>query len=174
MKKLIYLLGCLLATIALTIAFLEYSSSYPTSDSINLNAPVITYQQMTINAPAQKVYEAMSDIDHWAEWHGDVKEPKLNGAFRKGTSFDWKSDGLTIHSTLHTVVPDQKIGWSGKALGAFAIHNWSFTEINGQTTVRVEESMEGWLVSLMRPKFQTGLEKSLQVWLKNLKTKAEA
>lgn len=173
MKKIIYLVISLVATIALTIAILEYNSSYPTSSSINKDAPVITYQQITINAPVEKVYAVMSDIDQWATWHADVKDPKITGAFRKGSSFNWKSEGLTIHSTLHTVVPNQKIGWSGRALGAFAIHNWSFTESNGQTTVIVEESMEGWLVSLMRQKFQAGLEQSLEVWLKNLKTKAE-
>ena len=116
----------------------------------------------------------MRDIDHWSAWQNEVTNPKLAGPFEKGSSFDWQSGGLTIHSTLHTVVPDRQIGWSGKAFGAFAIHNWSFTESNGKTIVRVEESMEGWLVSLMRQRFQTGLEQSLQVWLKNLRTRAEA
>jgi hypothetical protein len=39
--------------------------------------------------------------------------------------------------------------------------------------VKVEESMEGWLVSLFRSTFQKGLESSLQIWLKNLKVRAE-
>jgi uncharacterized membrane protein len=174
MRKLIYILITLFVLLIVTVAYLEYKSSYSISCSINKHAPVITYQQITIDAPAQKVYEVMSDIDHWAAWHSNVEEPKITGAFKKGNSFDWKSGGLTIHSTLHTVIPAQKIGWSGKAFGAFAIHNWSFIESEGQTTVMVEESMEGWMVSLMRQKFQKGLEQSLQVGLKNLKTKAEA
>lgn len=33
--------------------------------------------------------------------------------------------------------------------------------------------MEGWLVSLLSSTFQKGLENSLQIWLKNLKAKAE-
>lgn len=174
MRKFIYILTILLVLVAVSIAFIEYKSNYTISSFINKNAPVITYQQITINAPAQQVYKVMSDIDHWAAWHSDIEDPKIMGAFEKGSSFDWKSGGLTIHSTLHTVIPAQKIGWSGRAFGAFAIHNWSFIESEGKTTVIVEESMEGWLVDLMRRKFQTGLEQSLQIWLKNLKARAEA
>ncbi|GAA4160799.1 hypothetical protein GCM10022217_25430 [Chryseobacterium ginsenosidimutans] len=173
MKKLVYGLLLIVGLLAITIICLEVFTSYSVSESINKEAPVKTYQEITINAPAQKVYQIMSDIDHWTDWYSDVEDPKLNGPFKKGSSFDWKSGGLTIHSTLHTVQPGHKIGWSGKAFGAFAIHNWSFTEHDGKTTVKVEESMEGWLVSLMNKTFQKGLENSLQIWLKNLKFKAE-
>ena len=115
----------------------------------------------------------MSRIDQWSDWHKDVESPKLTGLFQQGSSFDWKSGGLTIHSTLHTVIPNSKIGWSGKAFGAFAIHNWTFNKKNGYTEVHVEESMEGWLVAMLREKFQSGLEKSLDRWLLNLKREAE-
>lgn len=169
----IYSLLILIGFLALTIICLEAFSSYTASESIHNEAPVKTYQEITIDAPSQKIYQIMSDINHWAEWHQDVKESRLNGPFKKGSSFDWKSGGLTIHSTLHTTIPDQKIGWSGKAFGAFAIHNWSFIEHDGKTIVKVEESMEGWLVYLMQNTFQKGLENSLQVWLRNLKLEAE-
>jgi len=173
MKKIIYGALSIIGLIILIVAGLEMFSSYTASASINPNAPVKTYQQITIHATPQKVYQIMSDINHWAQWHSDVTNPRLNGPFEKGSSFDWKSGGLTIHSTLHTAIPGQKIGWSGKAFGAFAIHNWSFINEKGYTTVKVEESMEGWLVNIMKGKFQKGLEQSLQVWLKNLKVKAE-
>lgn len=173
MKILVYSLLLIIGILAITITCLQIFTSYTVSESINRKAPVKTYQEITINAPAQKIYRIMSDIDHWEDWQSDIKDPKLNGPFRKGSSFDWKSGGLTIHSTLHTVLPGHKIGWSGKAFGAFAIHNWSFIENEGKTTVKVEESMEGWLVSILSKTFQNGLENSLQIWLKNLKGKAE-
>lgn len=173
MKTIVYCLLSVIGLIGITITCLELFSSYKESASINLKAPVKTYQQITINASPQRVYQVMSDIDHWGQWQTDITDPKLNGPFEEGSSFDWKSGGLTIHSTIHTSIPGQKIGWSGKAFGAFAIHNWSFTEENGHTKVNVEESMEGWLVYLMHKKFQKGLEVSLQVWLKNLKARAE-
>ncbi|WP_052248400.1 SRPBCC family protein [Chryseobacterium taiwanense] len=173
MKMITYSLLLIIGVLTVIITCLEVFISYDVSESINKKAPVKTYQEITINASPKEVFRIMSDIDHWEEWHSDVKEPKLNGLFKKGSSFGWKSGGLTIHSTLHTVIPERKIGWSGKAFGAFAIHNWSFIEKEGKTVVRVEESMEGWLVYLLQNTFQRGLEDSLKVWLKNLKVKAE-
>lgn len=172
-KTIVYGILSIIGILAVGVACLELCSSYTTSKSINQDAPVKTYQEITINAAPQKVYQIMSHIDHWSEWHHDVAKPKLTGPFAEGSSFDWKSGGLTIHSTLHTVVPGKKIGWSGKAFGAFAIHNWTFKEHGHQTQVQVEENMEGWLVTLMRGRFQNGLEQSLQTWLSNLKAEAE-
>ena len=173
MKPMIYWSMATIGILLIVIACLEIFSSYHVSESINTDAPVKTYQQITVAAPPEKVYQVMSNINHWAEWHNDVEEPKLTGTFERANSFDWKSGGLNIHSTLHTVIPGKKIGWSGRAFGAFAIHNWNFTKNGDQTVVKVEESMEGWLVTLMRAKFQTGLEESLRRWLKNLKAEVE-
>jgi len=173
MKKLIYSVVLLLVAVALAIAGLEMFTSYNDSKSINKDAPVQTTKSIIIKASSEKIFSIMSRIDQWPQWHTDVESPKLNGAFRPGSTFDWKSGGLSIHSTLHTVVPNSKIGWSGKAFGAFAIHNWIFIAKNGYTEVHVEESMEGWLVKLMRGKFQAGLEQSLDKWLLNLKKESE-
>lgn len=173
MKKLF--LGVLLAIILLVVIVgaLELFSTYQPSENIHKNAPVKTVQTIIINAPPEKVYQLMCNVNQWGRWYSDVQEPSLSGAFQKGNSFDWKTGGLTIHSTIHTAVPYQKIGWSGRALGAFAIHNWTFTPLQNHTEVKIEESMEGWLVQLMPQKFQHGLEQSLQLWLTHLKTEAE-
>jgi hypothetical protein len=65
-------------------------------------------------------------------------------------------------------------GWSGPAFGYFAIHTWHFENTNGQTTFRAEEGMEGWLVSLLKSRFQSGLDESIVHWLNYLKTQSEA
>lgn len=173
MKKIIIGLLLFIAIIALAITGLELFSSYNESATINSDAPVQTTKRITIKATCEKVWTIMSRIDQWPEWLKDVQSPKIEGEFKVGASFKWESGGLNIKSTLHTVSPYTKIGWSGKAFGAFAIHNWTFTQINDYTEVQVEESMEGWLVKLMSNKFQTGLEQSLDIWLNNLKTEAE-
>ncbi|CAN0402155.1 unnamed protein product, partial [Scytosiphon promiscuus] len=41
----------------------------------------------------------------------------------------------------------------------FAIHNWTLSEKKGRTIVRVEESMEGILVTLFKNFFNKNLEK---------------
>ena len=143
------------------------------SKTINPNAPVKIKQTITINAPVMKVWKIMIDVNNWKIWQNEISSSKINGDFKQGTTFDWKSGGLNIRSTLQTVLSFTKIGWTGKAFGASAIHTWFFLEMNGSTTVTVEESMEGWLVSLMKNKFQSGLTKATNNWLNNLKHHAE-
>lgn len=173
MKTILLSILSILVLLAIIIGILELSSSYTPSTNIHKDAPVITVQTISIKAKPKEVYAIMADVNHWADWQSDIKNPTLKDSFQEGSSFDWQSGGLTIHSTIHTADPNKKIGWSGTAFGAFAIHNWTFTPKNGYTEVTVEESMEGWLVKLMPKKFQTGLEQSLQLWLDNLKIEAE-
>jgi|SRR6218665_1207946 len=173
LKNIILGVGSLLFVISMTVFSLEYFSTYNTSKTIHLDAPVITRKSIVINAPAEKVWKVFSDINNWDAWQTEIVEPKINGAFQPGTSFNWKSNGLTIISTLQTVDTNKMVSWSGPAFGSFAIHTWYFTEHNGQTTIRVEESMEGWLVTLLKSTFQSSLDTSIEHWLNALKAEAE-
>jgi uncharacterized protein YndB with AHSA1/START domain len=141
--------------------------------SINENAPVKCSKSITINADAKKVWTVLTNIDSWASWQMDISKPTLNGDLKPETTFDWKTGGVRIHSTLHTVEPYTKFGWTGKTFGMFAIHNWIITEIDGKTIVAVDESMEGFLAGLFKKSFNVNLEKGMQKWLELLKETCE-
>ena len=141
--------------------------------TINTDAPVTCSKTVVIQADSKKVWAVLTDIDNWAAWQTDISKPKLNGVLQTGTTFDWKTGGAKIHSTLHTVNPYSQFGWTGKTFGIFAIHNWTLTERNGQTTVEVDESMEGFLARLFKPSFNENLEKGMQRWLDLLKQTCE-
>lgn len=173
LKNVLLALLSIIILLAITVFALEYFSNYKVSKTINANAPVITKKSIVINAPVEKVWKIFCDVDHWNAWQKEIVSPKINGEFKPGTTFNWKSNGLTITSTLQTVETNKMVGWSGPAFGSFAIHTWYFTEQNGTTTISVEESMEGWLVKLLKSKFQTSLDISIEHWLGYLKIEAE-
>ena len=139
----------------------------------NEQAPVKCRKIIKINSDAKKVWSVLTDINSWTRWQKDITYSKLNGELKPGSTFDWKSGGVKIHSTLHTVQPFKEIGWTGKALGTFAIHNWKVTEKDGQTDVEADESMEGFLVRLLKKSFSKSLEKGMQTWLEFLKKECE-
>jgi hypothetical protein len=141
--------------------------------SINYNAPVICSNAITIQARIENVWHVLTNINNWAAWQNDISKPLLDGYLQPETTFTWKTGGAKIHSTIHTVEPYQSFGWTGNTFGMFAIHNWTLTENEGQTTVAVEESMEGFLAKLFKNSFQKNLEKGMQHWLMQLKTKCE-
>lgn len=160
-------------TLLVSIVLAESASDYTALPHVNMVAPVQTRQVITINAPASRAWHILTDVNRWASWQKDIRQPRLHDAFRAGNSFNWKSGGLSIHSTLSVVTPYRKIIWSGPALGAFAIHSWTFSEHDGLTEVEVRESMDGWLVRLAQPIFQQGLDTSIRYWLQALKQAAE-
>lgn len=141
--------------------------------SINNNAPVKCSKTITINASGKEVWEILTSIDNWASWQTDISKAKLNGELKPGTTFEWKTGGAKIHSTIHTVEPFDVFGWTGKAFGMFAIHNWTLTENNGQTKVAVDESMDGFTAKLFKKSFNRNLEKGMQNWLDLLKAECE-
>ena len=115
----------------------------------------------------------MTNINNWSNWQTEISNPILNGQLKPETTFDWKTGGAKIHSTLHTVEPFKHFGWTGKTFGMYAIHNWALTEKDGKTTVSVDESMEGFFASLLKKSFNKNLEKGMVTWLDLLKRECE-
>lgn len=162
-----------LTALNLAIALGSFAQNDTSMLSINNNAPVKFTKVISINAPKETIWNVLTDINNWYKWQKDISSSELNGKLKPNTTFDWKSGGVKIHSTLHTVDSSNMIGWTGKAIGVYAIHNWTITEVNGVTQVKVEESMEGFLVKLFRKSFQKKLEEGLTTWLDLLKKECE-
>lgn len=141
--------------------------------STNYNAPVFNTKTILINAKPEKIWAILTNIDEWNKWLTTVSKSKLNGALQPNTTFDWKTGGMKIHSTLHTVQEYSSFGWTGKVYGIYAIHNWAFKEVNGSTEVSVSESMEGFLATLFKKSFNKTLEKDMTKSLELLKLTCE-
>ena len=140
---------------------------------INENAPVKAKESIQIDADPEKVWNILSDFNNWDKWNSDIKYAKLNGELKAGTTFNWNNGGNKIKSTLHTVTPFKEIGWSGKAFGSFAIHNFTLSNVNGKTELLIEESMEGLLMRLFRGFMQNTLEDGINKWLTQIKEVVE-
>ncbi len=141
--------------------------------NINTSAPVFARKEIVIHAPVEKVWETQTGIDNWSKWQPDIASAKLEGALAVGAVFRWKAKGLAITSTLHTVEPNRRVGWTGVSLGMYAIHNWMFEPQGDFTRVVTEESLSGWFARLMKL-FDPGfLDKSLETSLQILKSTSE-
>jgi hypothetical protein len=140
---------------------------------INKSAPAVANHELIINAQVQTIWDLVTGIERWPSWNSAVKSAKLNGTFKVGTTFNWKSGGISIVSTLQVIEPMIKLVWSGKAIGTRAIHVWTFQNTPNGVLVSTSESFEGWLVVLMRKAMQKTLDEALVAWLNELKSKAE-
>ncbi|MFT3795993.1 SRPBCC family protein [Flavobacterium sp.] len=141
--------------------------------SINTYAPIIAYKTIEINAGIETVWQKLTAVEAWPEWHREIKHARLNGKLEKNTSIIWETAGMKIKSELHTVNPPTHFGWTGKSFGLYAIHNFRLFDLDGKTQVLVEESMEGWLTLFLKKSLKNILDKSLQQWLVELKSACE-
>jgi uncharacterized protein YndB with AHSA1/START domain len=144
-----------------------------TNMTINQEAPVFQSKAITIDAQPEKVWEVLTEIDKWPSWNSKITKSTINDQPSVGVSFTWKTNGSKIKSQIHTFDPEKTMGWKGKAFGVKAVHNWYLKPVNNGTRVMVEESMEGWIIALMKKKMNSILEKDMIYWLEQLKIESE-
>jgi uncharacterized protein YndB with AHSA1/START domain len=140
---------------------------------VNRNAPVFQSNEILIQASPERVWAVLTDINQWPSWNPKISRAAIQSAPMVGAKFNWKIKGASIRSILHTVETIRAFGWSGVTFGGSAIHNWYLENKNGHTLVRVEESMEGWLVGLFKKKMNADLALDMAFWLKKLKLASE-
>ena len=140
---------------------------------IDTNAPLSAAKEIHVKAPIENVWALLTDIERWMDWQPDITSAKLEGPLAVGSVFRWKAKGLSIVSTIHTVIPQHTIGWTGVSPGMFAIHNWTLETTENGTLVVTRESLTGWFAKLLKLLDPHFLDKSLDANLLRLKTQIE-
>ena len=140
---------------------------------INPAAPVITRDEILIDAPITTIWDIQTDIAAWPSWQPDVDGTQVEGPLAVGSTFRWQTSGLDITSTVEEVDAPHRIVWGGSAQGIVAVHLWTLTEREDGVLVHTEESWEGEPVVAQTEILQAALDGSLRGWLENLKRAAE-
>jgi len=162
-----------LILIFLTAMTINVKAQNQSQMTINKEAPVVQTKEIVIYTTPEKVWQILTNIENWDEWNERIKKPKLQGTLQVGSIFTWKTNGSKIKSKIHSFTPSETLGWQGKAFGASAIHNWYFEPTENGTKVTVEESMEGWIINLMKKKMNEKLADDMIYWLEQLKIECE-
>ena len=139
---------------------------------IQENAPVKAVSTIDIKASPERVWQILTGVDQWSEWQATVSASHLDGALKPGTTFTWTNGGAAIKSRIALVQRTERIGWTGTAYKARAIHIWSLQPSpGGGTRVSTSESMDGFLLTIFYS--SRDLAKSHEIWLQALKHRAE-
>jgi len=141
---------------------------------VNHEAPATGIAEVFIQAPPEKVWRILSELEKWPSWNKSVSMIRVNGPLETGTSFEWTTGGSRIISRLKEVDPPRKIAWSGRMLGIRAIHVWELKAEGEGTRVRTEESFDGIVATLLRGLMKKTLAKALAQGTASLKAAAES
>ena len=140
--------------------------------NINKEAPVIASNEILINSTVDKVFSVLTGINNWHIWQSSVTKSQINGKIAEGSKFKWKAGGISYNSIIHTCKNDA-FGWTGTTIGAYAVHNWYLIENDGKTLVKVEESLEGLVINIMKKAMQKKLPEMMKKNLIELKSECE-
>ena len=136
-------------------------------------APVSSKREIDIAAPAEVVWEVLTDFDRWPQWNPEVKSMSWDGPVAPGSVFRWKAGPGTIVSTLEEVDRPRYVRWRGRTMSIAASHEWRFEDRDGGTHVETNESFSGGLARLLRRTLQKQLDRALEEGLEHLKREAE-
>lgn len=162
-----------LILILLTALTINVKAQNQLQMTINQDAPVVQTKDIVINVTPDVIWEILTNIRNWDKWNKRIKNVKLQGSLEYGKDFTWKTNGTKIHSKIHSFTPYNILGWQGKTFGAKAIHNWYLEPTENGTKVRIEESMDGWIINLMKKKMNEQLAEDMLYWLEQLKKESE-
>ena len=129
--------------------------------------------EITINAPAGRVWRLLTDVERWPEWNPAVATAAMQGPLRVGTLFVWKSQGFQVSSTLSEIDPPTRLSWTGSAFGTRAFHLWEIETVGDTVLVKTFETFDGWVPWLFKASMQKKLDETLPAWLQALKQAAE-
>ncbi|MDA4115910.1 MAG: hypothetical protein OK442_05085 [Thaumarchaeota archaeon] len=102
-------------------------------------------------------------------WSSKGEVPTL----RLGSSFRWKTFGVSLSSRVEEFVEFERVAWSAKATGVDAYHAWLIERRPAGCRVLTEENQNGIaarLNSTLRPKFMPTMQRD---WLDRLQEKAK-
>jgi uncharacterized protein YndB with AHSA1/START domain len=136
-----------------------------------------------INAPPQVIWDILIDANSWSDWYvgaknvrlpSSSKNPQSDGLLREDTVFSWKTMGQNFQTRVTEFEPPFRMGWESRKSTIKAYHAWLIVPTENGARVVTEESQYGFL-AVMQKIFQPNKLKNLHdVWLAELKTRAEA
>ena len=139
-------------------------------------APVHVRNELLVDAPCESIWAWLVRAEQWPTWYANSANVRfLEGSppdLALGTTFKWKTFGVTLTSTVHEFVPNERLAWDAKGPGVYAYHAWLLHRTDAGCRVVTEESQFGWLARLQNRFRPDRMHMQHQKWLEGLEAKA--
>ena len=157
----------------------------PHADKINWpekyapeDAGFFVHNEIEIHASPESVWNVLIQAETWPTWYegaADVKVQSPGGAMlSEGAVFTWSTMGLSFTSTVKEFVPPVRLSWESRKASIKGYHGWLVTPTAGGCRLVTEESQHGFLTLMQKIFVPNKLRRLHDVWLAQIKTRAEA
>jgi len=140
------------------------------------NVDVFVHNEGWIDAPPEIVWANLIDATQWPSWYANSADVRIEGGqskLAKGVSFNWKTFGFSIRSTVDVFEPNREIGW-GVDSPEFAVHHAGvLVPERGGTRVITEETQKGADAIKFRLEQPNAMYDGHDWWMSALKARSE-
>jgi uncharacterized protein YndB with AHSA1/START domain len=184
-----YLLLILLSTMILPSCYSVRKSvelSKPNSEKINWpkgyapeEASFFVHNEIAINADPQVVWDILIQAEKWPDWYIGAKNVRLtnnsSGKLENQSVFSWNTMGQNFETTIiKEFKPPFRLSWEATKNNIRGYHAWLIIpNEEGGCKVVTSETQHGFLTLMQKLFVPNKLRKLHDVWLEELKSKAE-
>jgi uncharacterized protein YndB with AHSA1/START domain len=140
------------------------------------NAKFFVQNEIEINASAEKVWALLIRAEEWEQYYkgaSKVKVPTSDKLLANDVAFTWRTMGLDFISTIKEFVPNERLSWLSEKKQIQGYHVWLIVPTATGCKVITQEAQKGWLTFFEKTFQPNKLRKLHDVWLSELKKKAE-
>ncbi len=142
------------------------------------NVSVYVRNEIKINAAPDLVWAWLIRAKKWPEYYPNSKNVRVlnkdSNKLEMGSSFRWKTFGANLISSVIEYEKNKLIIWNARGFGIWVCHAWLIEKTSEWCFVTTEETQNGLLCILGNLIFPNRMYNFHQVWLEQLKIKAES
>jgi hypothetical protein len=138
-------------------------------------APVHVSNEIDAPVPPEAAWAWLVAAPLWPSWYPNASNVVLAGGALElalGVSFNWRTFGVGIRSTVVEFEPCEQIAWNAFGLGVDAYHAWEITPTAGGSRILTEETQYGFAARAGAVLFPKRMWKGHQLWLERLAAQA--
>ncbi|HEX8876541.1 MAG TPA: SRPBCC domain-containing protein [Phycisphaerales bacterium] len=141
-------------------------------------ATFFVHNEIEIDAPPQAVWDVLIQAEAWPSWYEGATDVKVidapDGRLTARSSFSWRTMDLDFVSRVTEFDPPYRLSWESRKSTIQGYHAWLLVPTARGTRVITDESQFGMLASLQGIFIPNKLRRLHDIWLSNLKQRAEA
>lgn len=135
------------------------------------------HNAIEINAVPSAVWKVLTEAEAWPLFYKGATAVKIqdnsNGVLQPNSVFTWKTMGLDFTSTIREFEINERLSWESNKKSIQGYHAWLLVPNEGGTLLVTQEAQHGWLSSMEKIFQPNKLRKLHDVWLLQIKDKAE-
>lgn len=163
----------------------QFSAATPAPDQIRWpegykpdRAAFTISNSIEIAAPPQVVWDDLVNAQAWPQWYKGATNVTVEGSddgiIQEGSTIRWRTMDQNLTTKVVEFEPPYRMGWESRQSTLKAYHAWLLIPTADGTRVVTDESQFGLLANLQRIFLPNKLRDLHDVWLKELKARAEA